>query len=244
MGDRKGREAKLLSPPDETRLLERDDLFVKARQEMVESQLEPRGITDQRVLQVMGEVPRHLFVPEAFRSQAYDDCALPIGNGQTISQPYMVAIMTQSLMLSGSEKVLEVGTGSGYQAAILGRLAREVYTIELIGALAERARKLLKALGFENVHVVVGNGSLGLPEQAPFDRILVTAGAPRLPPLLVEQLAPGGVLVAPIGTRRVQELVIAVKGETGLEIKHRDICVFVPLIGEAGWSPEQAEEEL
>jgi len=216
----------------------RDDPFVEARREMVAEQLKARGMADPLVLTAMEEVPRHLFVPEAWRHQAYDDCALPIGEGQTISQPYIVAVMTQSLRLRGDEKVLEIGTGSGYQAAILGRLAREVYTIERIGPLAERARALLRALGFDNIHVLLRDGTLGLPEEAPFDRILVTAGAPLIPPPLIEQLAFGGILVAPIGGQEIQELMIVVKEEGGLKLKRGEPCVFVPLIGEAGRAPE------
>lgn len=202
---------------------------------MVDHQLKAEGITDPLVLMAMEETPRHLFVPEVLRDAAYVDCALPIGEGQTISQPYMVALMTQTLRLGGSERVLEIGTGSGYQAAILARLAREVYTVERIEPLAEKARGLLESLGFDNVRVLLGNGSLGLPEEAPFDRILVTAGAPAIPPALIDQLATGGILVAPVGDLALQELTIVVKEEGGLKMERGASCVFVPLIGVGAW---------
>ncbi len=219
------------------------DPFVGARSEMVEHQIKAEGITDARVLRVMQEIPRHLFVPEYWRDQAYDNCALPIGEGQTISQPYMVALMTWTLDLRGEEKVLEIGTGSGYQAAILGRLAKEVYTVERIEPLADRARACLQALGFDNVYVVLGNGTLGLPAEAPFDRILVTAGAPSVPPALIDQLASGGILVAPVGDQLIQELTVVVKEEGGLKVRRGPSCVFVPLIGVGGWKPEPQESQ-
>lgn len=216
----------------------KDDPFVEARKGMVEQQLKAEGITDAHVLAAMEQIPRHLFVPEAYRLEAYDSCALPIGEGQTISQPYMVAVMTQALNLQGSEKVLEIGTGSGYQAALLGWLAKEVYTIERIEPLVERARAVLRTLGLDNVHVRPGNGTLGLPEEAPFDRILITAGAPSVPPALIEQLALGGILVAPIGDHWMQELTIVLKEEGGLSVKRGVPCVFVPLVGAGGWRPK------
>lgn len=216
----------------------KDDIFVETRKRMVEEQLKAEGITDPLVLKAMEEIPRHLFVPETWRLQAYDSCALPIGEGQTISQPYMVAIMTQVLNLKGDEKVLEIGTGSGYQAAILGSLAREVCTIERIASLAERAKAVLHALEYHNVHVHIGNGALGLPEEAPFDRILITAGAPAVPPALIEQLALGGILVVPIGDQWMQELTIVMKEEGGRKVRRGVPCVFVPLIGVGGWTPE------
>lgn len=202
---------------------------------MVAVQLVGRGIRDTRVLQAMAEVPRHLFVPEEEQRMAYADCALGIGEGQTISQPYMVALMTERLALTGREKVLEVGTGSGYQAAILAGLAATVFSIERIPALARRAEAVLGGLGIANVRVVVGDGSLGLPGEAPFDRILVTAGVPRIPERLVEQLIEGGILVAPVGELGFQTLMVGVKGPAGLSLTESVDCVFVPLIGEAGW---------
>src|SRR5512139_2119606 len=171
--------------------------YESLRRVMVESQLVARGIRDAAVLKAMRKVPRHLFVPEPVRDDAYEDMALPIGEGQTISQPYMVAIMTELLKLAGTEKVLEIGTGSGYQAAILAELAREVYTVERIGALAERARACLTGLRYDNVHVVVSDGTVGLEKEPPFDRIVITAAAPRIPDPLIGQLAEGGIIVAP-----------------------------------------------
>ena len=223
----------------------KDDPFVDVRKAMVENQLRGEGITDPLVLMAMQQIPRHLFVPEAWRAEAYKDCALPIGEGQSISQPFMVAVMTQALKLRGDEKVLEIGTGSGYQAAILGWLAKEVYTIERIEPLAARASALLQSLGFDNVHVRVGNGTLGLPEEAPFDRILVTAGAPAVPPSLIEQLDLEGILVAPIGDKWTQDLTIIIKEKGGMTVKRGVPCVFVPLIGVAGWTviPPATEEE-
>lgn len=218
-----------------TQVLGHDDPFVEWRRRMVEHQLKAEGITDPLVLKAMEKIPRHLFVPEVLRDVAYVDCALPIGEGQTISQPYMVAFMTQTLRLGGGERVLEIGTGSGYQAAILAMLAREVYTVERIEPLAEKARALLEDLGFDNVHVLVGNGSLGLPGEAPFDRILVTAGVPSIPPALIDQLAIGGILVAPVGDLSSQEIATVVKEERGLKVERGIRCIFVPLIGLGGW---------
>jgi protein-L-isoaspartate(D-aspartate) O-methyltransferase len=207
----------------------------RLRDAMVDLQLIPRGVRDERVLQAMRKTPRHLFMPDWSRGAAYDDRAVPIGEGQTISQPFMVAIMTQLLELSGGEKILEIGTGSGYQAAILGELAREVYTIERNGELALGAAETIKSLGYGNVHVVVGDGTLGLADKAPFDRIIVTAAGPLIPEPLVAQLAEGGIIVAPIGERTTQYLIKGVK--TGGRLATEDIlqCAFVPLIGEYGW---------
>lgn len=203
---------------------------------MVQYQIVSRGIHDERVLKVMSEVPRHIFVPELYRHAAYEDCPLPIGEGQTISQPYMVAIMTQCLELKGKEKVLEIGTGSGYQAAILGRLANHVHTIERHPALASRAKTILKHMGYDNIDVISGDGSLGMPDKAPFHGIIVTACAPRVPKCLLEQLEIGGRLVIPIGNPYNQILHQIVKTEK--EMKSRDIleCAFVPLIGKEGWT--------
>jgi protein-L-isoaspartate(D-aspartate) O-methyltransferase len=209
--------------------------YKSLRKLMVESQIVTRGIRDAAVLDVMKRVPRHLFVPESVRDDAYEDMALPIGEGQTISQPYMVAIMTELLELRGTERVLEIGTGSGYQAAILGELAKEVYTVERIEALAERARTCLAGLGYDNVSVLVSDGSVGLEKEAPFDRIIITAAAPRIPEPLIGQLAEGGMIVAPVGQRFSQILVRARKKGQALTEEYQTACVFVPLLGEHGW---------
>lgn len=211
--------------------------FTRLRDLMVETQLIPRGIKDRRVLDAMRMVPRHLFIDESFRHEAYNDMALPFGEGQTISQPYMVAVMTELLELKGNEKVLEVGTGSGYQAAILAELSKEVYTIERLASLSERAGKTLSYLGYENTHLIVGDGTLGLPESAPFDRILITAGTPNIPDPLIEQLAEGGIILAPVGDRFSQQLIKAVKKNGQISTEYHTPCVFVPLIGEYGWKP-------
>jgi protein-L-isoaspartate(D-aspartate) O-methyltransferase len=205
------------------------------REMMVESQLIPRGIQDARVLDAMRRVPRHLFVEEMIRHSAYDDMALPIGEGQTISQPYMVAIMTELLELKGNEKVLEIGTGSGYQAAILAELAREVYTVERIPVLAKRAKEALLSLGYENVHLETGDGTLGLPEEAPFNRIIVTAASPKIPDPLLDQLAIDGVLIVPVGSRFSQQILKIKKTKQGTTEEYHTPCVFVPLVGEHGW---------
>jgi len=209
--------------------------YEKERESMVESQLVRRGIKDKRVLEAMRQVPRHLFIPEDMRSLAYCDGPLPIGLGQTISQPYIVALMTELLELTGQEKVLELGTGSGYQAAILSRLARQVYTVERHATLAQRAEKVLAELGYDNVVIRVGDGTLGWPEHSPYEAIIVTAAAPDVPQPLIDQLADGGRLVAPVGSRWSQVLV-KVKRQRDLLVKERLTSVaFVPLIGEYGW---------
>lgn len=202
---------------------------------MVEEQLMARGIKDERVLHAMESVPRHLFVSEELKDRAYDDCALPIGEGQTISQPYMVAIMTELLELKGDEKVLEIGTGSGYQSAVLSLLSSEVFTIERVRTLAVKARELLKKLGYKNVNVFITDGTLGLPEHAPFDAIIVTAGAPEIPPVYIEQLKMNGRLVIPVGSRFSQTLYQIKKTPSGIITKASTPCVFVPLIGRYGW---------
>ena len=211
------------------------DEYKGLRYSMVSSQLVARGIRDERVLAAMRKVPRHLFMPEQVRYTAYEDMAMSIGEGQTISQPYMVAIMTELLELSGTETVLEIGTGSGYQAAILGELAVEVYTVERIAALAENSQATLKKLGYNNVHVVVGDGTVGLEGMSPFDRIIVTAAAPQVPPPLVEQLREGGIVVAPVGERYSQILLKGRKVHGQLVEEFSTPCAFVPLIGEHGW---------
>jgi protein-L-isoaspartate(D-aspartate) O-methyltransferase len=210
--------------------------YLKERLAMVQTQLRERGITDERVLKTMEEVPRHKFVLKEYEAMAYQDTPLPIGEGQTISQPFMVAIMAQSLQLQGNEKVLEIGTGSGYQSAILGKLSHEVYTVERLPALALRAKNILLELGYNNIKVIIANGTLGYPQEAPFSAILVTAGAPRIPPCLIEQLAEGGKLVIPIGDRINQILTLVTKSQ-GRTLQQEIVgCIFVPLIGEEGWS--------
>jgi protein-L-isoaspartate(D-aspartate) O-methyltransferase len=205
---------------------------------MVEEQLRSRGITDERVLAAMERVPRELFVPEPFRARAYDDAALPIGEGQTISQPYMVARICEALALHGGERVLDVGTGSGYQAAVLAELAGEVHTIERRAALADRAREALAVAGYEQVQVHVGDGTLGVPAHAPFAAIAVAAAAPEVPPALYEQLEAGGRLVVPIGGREGQELQLVVKSPEGPAVLRSVPCRFVPLVGEQGFDRE------
>ena len=211
------------------------DYYQKLRDSMVAEQLAARGIADQRVLEAMRRVPRHLFVPPERRERAYDDSPLPLGDGQTISQPYMVAWMTELLRLEGHEKVLEVGTGSGYQAAILGLLARQVYSIERIERLAVEARTRLEKLGFKNIEVVVGDGSKGLKKQAPFDAIIVTAGSPGVPQALLEQLTDGGRLVIPVGPSSMQMLTVVTRKGDGFKTNEVGSCVFVPLVGMYGW---------
>jgi len=212
------------------------DDFARQRAEMVRTQLLERGICAPRVLAALGAIPRELFVPPAQRGQAYADGALLIDCGQTISQPYMVAYMTERLELTGSETVLEVGTGSGYQTAILARLAARVLTIEWHLKLLNQAAERLAALGLHNVTYRCADGSVGWPEQAPFDAILVTAGAPDVPAPLVAQLAPGGRLVVPVGPVGDQVLVRVTRGPTGPERAELLRCRFVPLLGRAGWA--------
>jgi protein-L-isoaspartate(D-aspartate) O-methyltransferase len=202
---------------------------------MVERQLRRRGISDERVLRAMGRVPRELFVPDDLRGVAYEDSALPIGFGQTISQPYIVGVICSLLGLSGDERVLDVGTGSGYQAAVLAELASEVTTIERVPELAERAREALDAAGYGHVDVRVGDGSLGVPEKAPFDGIAVAAAAPTVPDALYEQLAADGRLVLPRGSRWGQDLVLVVKTEDGSVERESVPCRFVPLVGAEGF---------
>jgi protein-L-isoaspartate(D-aspartate) O-methyltransferase len=213
-------------PPDSTET---------ARTRMVDDQLRRRDIVDQRVLDAMERVPRELFVPERERPRAYDDAALPIGHGQTISQPYMVARICEALALSGNERVLDVGTGSGYQAAVLAELAGEVFTIERIPELAEQARLNLTAAGYDRVNVHDGDGTLGLPEEAPFDAIAVAAAAPGMPQELYEQLEPRGRLAVPVGGRGGQRLELIIRSPEGPAIVRSVPCRFVPLVGEGGF---------
>ncbi len=213
------------------------DIFSLARERMVRDQIEARGIKDKRLLNVMRKIPRHLFVEEALRDQAYNDYPLPIGEGQTISQPYIVALMTEALELKGQEKVLEIGTGSGYQTAILAELAQSVFTIERVPTLMQRAKAILDSLGYFNVAYKTGNGTLGWPEVAPFQGIIVTAAAPEIPQPYVEQLDIGGKLVIPLGDKFSQVLYKIIKLPDG-RIKKQYLCGcrFVPLVGIYGWS--------
>lgn len=220
--------------------VKKEDNYERERKFMVKFQLKSRGIKDQKVLDAFLKVKRHLFVPKQYQDKAYEDYPLPIGEGQTISQPYMVALMTELLELKGTEKVLEIGTGSGYQAAILSLLAKEVYTIEIIKTLAERAKKLLNDLGYKNVHVKCGDGYLGWPEYAPFDRIIITCALEILPPPLIEQLKEGGIIVAPIGPDdELQYLTVYRKVKGKLIKEEREGCYFVPMRGMI----EKLEEE-
>jgi protein-L-isoaspartate(D-aspartate) O-methyltransferase len=203
---------------------------------MVEMQLRERDIVDERVLTAIERVPRELFVPPEERSRAYQDAALPIGEGQTISQPYMVARICEVLALGGSERVLDVGTGSGYQAAVLAELAAEVVTIERIPELAAAAERALKEAGYENVEVRVGDGTLGVPDRAPFRAIAVAAAAPDVPESLYEQLEPGGRMAIPVGRRRSQDLLLVVRSPEGPAVIRSVPCRFVPLVGEEGFS--------
>src|SRR5213593_3269912 len=207
-----------------------------ARARMIADDLVRRGIRDARVLDAMGRVAREAFVPSADHQRAYADQALPIGEGQSISQPYMVAAMTEALGLTGGERVLEVGTGSGYQTAVLAELAREVISLERLPELSAGARTRLDALGYQNVQVVVGDGSLGYPAAAPYDAILVTAGAPRVPESLQAQLSYGRRLVIPVGSRGHQELFVVRREQDAFVSAVRETCVFVPLVGEQGWT--------
>ncbi len=212
--------------------------FPKARLRMVEEQIVSRGIKNPRLIAAMKKVPRHLFVEEALQSQAYNDHPLPIGEKQTISQPYMVALMTEALELSGREKVLEVGAGSGYQTAILAELAAAVFSIERIRSLAIKTRKLLYELGYFNVEIKIFDGTFGWLEKSPFDAIIVTAGAPDIPHPLFDQLVVGGRLVIPIGDAFSQELFRITKTEEGMKKEDLGGCRFVKLIGRYGWENE------
>jgi protein-L-isoaspartate(D-aspartate) O-methyltransferase len=209
--------------------------YEAARNTMVNTQLRRRNITDTCVLAAMSAVPRHEFVPLEFRDRSYEDAPLPIGEGQTISQPYIVAAMTAALRLSGNERVLEVGTGCGYQAAVLACLAKEVFTIDVRTPLASQAAERLNRLGYTNVHVHCGDGTLGLPELAPFDAILVAAAAPSAPAPLLDQLAVGGRMVVPVGDVETQELELIERGHDNFRKIMLESCRFVPLVGVHGW---------
>jgi len=217
---------------------DRQDPYSVARRRMVSEQIMPGGVHDLRVLEVMGIVPRHEFVSPGMEPQAYEDRPLPIGLGQTISQPLIVAMMTEALALGGTEKVLEIGTGSGYQAAILAELAKEVYTIERVRELSINARKTLYKLGYDNIKLRIGDGTLGWPEEAPYDRIIVTAGAPHVPEELVGQLAEDGRMVIPVGGQDVQQLDVVLKKDGGVHTRSLTACRFVKLVGNQGWKGE------
>jgi protein-L-isoaspartate(D-aspartate) O-methyltransferase len=209
--------------------------FQKARERMVETQLISRGISNSRVLEAMRKVPRHVFVEEALKGQAYSDYPLPIGEKQTISQPYIVALMSEALELKGDEKILEIGTGSGYQAAVLAELADRVFSIERFPALAYRSNQILQKLGYQNVIIRVADGSLGWPDEAPFDGIMATAGTHKIPQPLVDQLGVGGRLVLPVGDRLSQELVQVERTPEGIKKTNLGGVRFVDLIGKWGW---------
>jgi protein-L-isoaspartate(D-aspartate) O-methyltransferase len=208
------------------------------REQMVRDQLEARGIRDARVLAAMNKVPRERFVDEAMRERAYDDGPLPIGGGQTISQPYMVARMSELGQLRGNERVLEIGAGSGYQTAILAELAGQVFAVEVRPELGQQAERRLQALGYRNVEVGVFDGTYGWAERAPYDVILVAAGAPEIPPLLVAQLADGGRLIVPVGPRQGQRLAVVTRRGDDFETEWTTPCMFVDLVGRYGWGGE------
>jgi protein-L-isoaspartate(D-aspartate) O-methyltransferase len=209
--------------------------YDRMRHDMVEKQIEARGITDVAVLKAMRKVPRHLFVSEALMDQAYSDFPLPIGEQQTISQPYIVAEMTQALQLSPDDRVLEIGTGSGYQAAILAQIVFRVYTIERIHSLYVKARKLFDHLGYHNIVTRYSDGTSGWKDESPFNAIIVTAGAPVIPTVLVNQLAIGGRMVIPVGDQHAQDLIRLERDERGIRQTNLGACRFVKLVGEHGW---------
>ncbi|MFH1428603.1 MAG: protein-L-isoaspartate(D-aspartate) O-methyltransferase [Candidatus Margulisiibacteriota bacterium] len=212
------------------------DDYINYRRQMIEEQLIPRGISSEPVLRALEEVPRHLFVPPYSKNIAYADCALPIGEGQTISQPYMVAIMTEQLDITGLSKVLEIGTGSGYQAAILAQIANKIITIERNRVLYDRAKQLFISLDYDNIDCILGDGTLGYTKEAPYNGIIVTAAAPKVPDSLLDQLADGGILVIPVGDMHLQELQIIKKRGDQFITTYGTGCRFVPLIGEKGWA--------
>lgn len=211
------------------------DRYSTVRQRMVHEQLMARGIVDEKTLSAMSEVPRHLFVDEALGANAYGDYPLPIASGQTISQPFIVALMTQSLQLNGDEKVLEIGTGSGYQAGVLSRICKQVYTVERIPALLSAARKVFDSLCYYNIQTKLDDGTMGWPEHGPYDAIIVTAGGPKVPSPLVEQLAESGRMVIPVGDQYTQELQLVTKKGSQVEIQYLEHVRFVELVGEYGW---------
>ncbi|MDD5454681.1 MAG: protein-L-isoaspartate(D-aspartate) O-methyltransferase [Candidatus Ratteibacteria bacterium] len=209
--------------------------YKSLRENMVDCQIKARGINGEKVLKAMREIPRHLFIPEQQRSYAYEDFPVPIGEGQTISQPHIVALMTEMLQLKGHEKVLEIGTGSGYQSAILSKIAKEVYTVEKIEYLALKAEKIFKILGYNNIKVKIGDGTEGWSEHAPYDGIIITAGSPKIPEPLIEQISEDGRLVIPIGDAFSQDLTVAQKIKGKLTKRIICGCIFVPLIGKHAW---------
>lgn len=217
-----------------------EGFFEKMRSEMVNQQIRARGVSDPHVLQAMSKVPRHLFVPESLQEEAYQDAPLPIGHHQTISQPYIVAFMTEALHVKSSDRILEIGTGSGYQAAVLAELTREVYSIEILGPLYESAKNRLQQLGYRNIHLKLGDGWAGWPEMAPFDKIIVTAAADKIPEALVAQLGEGGRMIVPVGPHEEsQDLIVGVK-EKGIFRSAETIPVrFVPLVRD---SPKEKKE--
>ncbi len=212
-----------------------EDKFAEIRNRMVDTQIAIRGVRDPRVLAAMRRVPRHQFIPPRLWDQAYNDYPLPIGEDQTISQPYIVALMTDMLEVRDTDRVLEIGTGSGYQAAILAELAAQVFSIDRVAPLLAKAEKVLAALGYQNIKTRVGDGTLGWPEEMPFDAIIVTAGAPQVPRPLTEQLALGGRLVIPVGDQYSQTLTLGRRAQDGLKFENHGGCRFVRLIGEYGW---------
>jgi len=209
-----------------------EETYTTLREQMVQTQISERGIKDKRVLQAMRKVPRHEFMPQDVRYLAYEDRAVSIGYDQTISQPYIVALMTEAVRVKPKDRVLEIGTGSGYQAAVLSLLAKEIYTIEIIPELAKRAEKDLKRLGYKNVHIKTGDGFLGIPEKAPFNAIIVTCAPPEIPPPLINQLAEGGRLVIPVGDTYPQQLILAEKKKGQIHTSYITAVLFVPMTGE------------
>lgn len=218
------------------------DLYIAAREKMVREQIVSRGIKSQPVIDVFRKVPRHKFIDQKYLKEAYYDHPLPLTHGQTISQPYIVALMTELLELYGDEKVLEIGTGSGYQTAILAELAEAVYTIDRIPELSQEAQQTLQQLGYKNIQLRISDGSVGWREFAPYDRIIVTASAPNVPQPLIDQLKEGGKIVIPLGSNFGQDLVVVEKHKGEMNIFDYGKCVFVPLIGEFGWHEEKEQE--
>jgi len=210
-------------------------VLTEKREAMVETQIRKRGLEDERVLRAMASVPRHEFLPAGLQNRAYEDLPLPIGGGQTISQPYIVALMTAALRLDATKRVLEIGTGCGYQTAVLSLLSREVHSVEYRAELASAAGQRLQRLGYANVHVHCGDGSKGLSEFAPYEAILVAAAAPAVPPPLLEQLADAGRMIVPIGTEELQQLLLVTRHGSEYSYEHRESCRFVPLLGRHGW---------
>lgn len=218
------------------------DIFERARQKMVEVQILGRGVKQREVLDAMLTVPRHIFVEEALYAQAYSDYPLPIGEKQTISQPFMVAFMTEALGLTGVEKVLEIGAGSGYQSAVLSMLAEKVYSVERISTIAAKARKVLDSLHCSNVIIRVGDGTIGWPDEAPFDAIIAAAASPDVPAAFIDQLKAGGRIIMPVGTEESQKLLRITKGKGGVVTEVMGGCRFVKLIGKHGWQDDKKEQ--